>query len=80
MKKTCSAGKMTVKGLFNQTGGTHPFSSSRNPCFIACKIFIVSMQCFFFLLLPHILVAFGPSSLHIPSPLLIVLLIPEAFL
>lgn len=25
---TCSAGKMAGRGLFNQTGGTHPFSSS----------------------------------------------------
>lgn len=59
---------MTGKGLFNQTGGAHPFSSSSSLCFIACKIFIVSIQCFFFLLLPHMLVAFGPSSLPIPSP------------
>lgn len=65
--ETCSAGKMTGKGLFNQTGGTHPFSSSSTLCFVAYKIFIVSVQCFF-LLLPHTLGVFTPSSLLVPSP------------
>lgn len=60
---------MTGKGLFNQTGGTQPFSFSSSLCFVAYKISIVSIQCFlFFLLLPHTLGVFTPSSLLIPSP------------
>lgn len=45
--KTCSADKMTGKGLFSQTRGTHPFSSSSSLCFVAYKVFGVSIQCFF---------------------------------
>lgn len=36
--KTCSASKMTGKGLCNQTGGTHPFSSSASLYFVAYNI------------------------------------------
>lgn len=59
---------MTGKGLFIQTGGTRPFSSSSSLCFVAYKIFIVSNQCFFFFLLPHMLGVFTPSSVLIPNP------------
>lgn len=72
---------MTGKGPFNQTGGTHPFSSSSNLCFVAYKLFIVSIQCSSFLSFLLCLVYLLPTH---PKPLylhglLLILLIPKAF-